>query len=134
MIGVHACIVSRVTVPLFTQIFDSTNCCVDFWTKRFCVHCDFCSADFYVFRSKVTSGNSFQSVVVILCHPSTVIICHFYLGCYFFKRAFPSLPFVKVAKIIKNKTWLITSIALAKGEGRVEFFITTTKRERTAVL
>ena len=61
-------------------------------------------------------------------------MCHFELGGYVVQICVFELAFVKVAKIGRKKTWYVTSIALANGEGRVEFSITTTKGGKTAVI
>ena len=46
------------------------------------------------------------------------------------KSAFSSLVFVKLAKIIMNKTWFLTSIDLANGKGRVESQLPKEKSHR----
>ena len=58
-------------------------------------------------------------------------MCHFELRGYVVRICVRELAICELAKIIRNKTWFLTSIALANGKGRVEISITTTKKKNS---
>ena len=66
MMGIHTWIVPKSTVPLFTVVSDSANCCIDFLSKMF--HWLRGSQKQYCICNLV------QGVEAVLCHLSTVVM------------------------------------------------------------